>query len=640
MFPEGGRRLVVYVVYDMRGDVDDFIPYALRGLREHSDRVLVVVNGKLTDAGRAKLEPVADEVLVRDNAGFDIWAHKHALDHLGPAIAEFDEVVLTNDTWFGPVRPYGPVLQRMGQRDVHFWGMTDHAREDPNPFTQKGVLPYHLQSFWIAVRREMFLSDAWAQYWRDLPAMPSYFDAVLKHETLFTERFSEQGYTHGAAYPSADYPTDHPALFNPDLLLADGCPVLKRRPFFHYPPFLDKHAVIGREILRKVGDYGFPLELIWQNLARNVKPKVLNADAGMLEILPEVDVSYDPARPLRIAAVVHVRQADEVGDVLDRVAAVPAPFDLIVTTSDSARVESLRALVEALDAPHATTREVRSLPSDRGRDMAAFFVGCVDVLRDDAYDIVIKVHTRTPNARSVNIARYFRRYQVENLLSSPGYIANVLGLFQRESGLGLVFPPMIHIGYETPGRAWAHYRERALEMCEQLGIRVPLDGVSPLAPLGGMWIGRPAALRLMRDAGWNYADYPASSVVKGAEVSRVQERLLAAAAGELGYHVRTVLNAAHAGLSHGSLEYKVDQLSATLPGYPVEQIQFLHRAGWAGHGGIVALVRMYVNLNHPRVAHAARPLTQPIGSFARRGIFAMRRMKRTLAESRKGKADS
>ena len=89
------------------------------------------------------------------------------------------------------MRPYGPVLERMGERAVHFWGMTDHAREEPNPFTHKGVLPYHLQSFWIAVRREMFLSEAWASYWRDLPAMPGYFDAVLKHEAVFTEHFAD-----------------------------------------------------------------------------------------------------------------------------------------------------------------------------------------------------------------------------------------------------------------------------------------------------------------------------------------------------------------------------------------------------------------------------------------------------------------
>ena len=37
--------------------------------------------------------------------------------------------------------------------------------------------------------------------------------------------------------------------------------------------------------------------------------------------------------------------------------------------------------------------------------------------------------------------------------NSPGYTANVLALFQQERGLGLVYPPMIHIGYPTIGHA-------------------------------------------------------------------------------------------------------------------------------------------------------------------------------------------
>ena len=59
VFPVGGRRLVVYVVFDRRGDVDDYVPVALSGLRDHAARVLVVVNGELTDQGRAALEPDA-----------------------------------------------------------------------------------------------------------------------------------------------------------------------------------------------------------------------------------------------------------------------------------------------------------------------------------------------------------------------------------------------------------------------------------------------------------------------------------------------------------------------------------------------------------------------------------------------------
>jgi lipopolysaccharide biosynthesis protein len=630
VFPVGGRRLVVYVVWDRRGDVDDYIPVALAGLREHAAKILVVVNGSLTDEGRAKLVPVADEIVVRDNVGFDIWAHKAALEHVGAGLAEFDEIVLTNDTWFGPVRPYGPVFERMSERAVHFWGMTDHAREEPNPFTGEGVLPYHLQSFWIAVRREMFLSEQWASYWRDLPEMPSYFDAVLKHEAVFTEYFTSRGYTVDVAFSSAGYPTDHPALFNADLLLADGCPLLKRRPFFHYPPFLDRHAVIGRRILQSVEQYGFPVDAIWQNLARNVAPKVLNTDAGMLEVLPEADTSYDPSRPFRIVVIAHLRVNEEAAEVLKRIADLTVPFDLVVTTSKAERVDEIRELVERMNARHLGSADIRHLPSSDGRDMSAFFVGARDVLLSDRYDLVVKVHSRMPSQRRSNTRRYFRRYQLENLLSSPGYFANVLGLFQKEPGLGLVMPPMIHIGYATAGRAWMFYRDRAAELCKKLGIRVPLDGVSPLAPLGGMWIARREALALLAEHEWTYADYVKPPRSREPELGRVQERIVTLAAGERGFHTRTIMNGEHAALSHVALEYKVDQLSITLPGYPVEQIQFLHRVGWVGGGGVVALTRMYMRMNHPRVAHALHPILTPPLILTRRAIYFLRDAKARL----------
>ncbi len=151
--------------------------------------------------------------------------------------------------------------------------------------------------------------------------------------------------------------------------------------------------------------------------------------------------------------------------------------------------------------------------------MSAFFIGCRDVLPDGAYDIVIKVHTRTPKARSVNIARYFRRYQLENLLSSPGYVANVLGLFQREPGLGVVFPPMIHIGYAIPGRGWSQYRERA-----HRAVREARN------PRSARWC--VAARTARRDVDrthrraaparrgrWKYRDYPASPQSQGRPTS-------------------------------------------------------------------------------------------------------------------------
>jgi rhamnosyltransferase len=240
--------------------------------------------------------------------------------------------------------------------------------------------------------------------------------------------------------------------------------------------------------------------------------------------------------------------------------------------------------------------------------MSAFLIECRDVLLDGSYDLVLKLHSKKSSRKSFNADRYFVRHQLENLLSSPGYAANVLALFQREPGLGVVFPPMIHIGIPTMGRGWSVHRPRAEELLASMGVQVPLDGVSPLAPLGGMWIARPEALVLLLQREWTYEDFAPSKRHPYADLARTQERTIAYVAGERGYHCRTILNAEHAAISHTAIEYKLDQLASTTPGYPIEQIQFLHRAGWTGHGGVVGLARMYLRLNHPGASRAIDPV--------------------------------
>jgi len=611
-FPADGRRLIVYMIYDARGEIDDYIPYKLERLREHADELFVVVNGKLGAAGRARLEPYADTILVRENVGFDVWAYKTALDTIGQErLAGFDELILMNYTWFGPVRPFGPVFERMDAVEADFWGMTDHGEIVPNPFTKNGILHRHLQSHWIAVRGRLLRSDAWREYWDSMPMIESYTDSILQHESRFTHHFEQAGFRSAVAFAEADYPSTHPAMMNADLLIEDGCPALKRRVFFHYPPYLDQHAVIGRWVLDTAERAGYPVRMVFQNIVRNAKPKELYADASMHEILPYVDVSYDPTDAPRLAAVAHIFYEEMTDEILDRLATLPAPFDLFITTTSDEKADAIRAALAARSDAGVREVEIRLLPSNRGRDLSAFFIACKDVLEPGRYDLVVKIHSKQTAQGTFNTGRYFKLQQFDNLLPSPGFAANAIALFQKEPGLGMVFPPMIHIGYPTLGRGWYANREPAEKLAAELGIRVPFDDISPLAPYGCMWICRPEALRLMVEHDWKYDDYAPPHKHFDGSLAHVQERLVAYAAAELGYHSRTIASAEHASISHTALEFKLDQMGATMPGYAIDQIQFLHRAGWLGHGGIVALTRVYLKINHPRVAAMLRPLDRP-----------------------------
>lgn len=612
------RRATIYVVYDRRGMIEDYVLHALRGLRGDSEHILAVVNGELTDEGRARLAGVTDDILVRENVGFDIWGHRDGLAHLGERIADFDEIVLTNDTWFGPVRPYAPVFARMADESVHFWGMTDNVGMK-NPATGTGRVPDHLQSFWLAVRREMFLSDEWRDYWAALPAMADYYDAVLKHEVVFTQHFEQAGFRSAAAFPSNAYPSKHPALFTPDLLIADGCPLVKRRPFFHWPPYLDRHAVIGRWIAEDMAGYGYPVEHMYSNLARNVAPKDLNADLGLNDVLADVDTGYDPERALRIVAILHIFYVDMTDEMLDRVDTLPGAYDLVVTTQDEERAAQIRAIIDARPREGRNV-DVRVVASNDGRDQSAFMVGCRDVLLDGGYDIVVKLHSKKTPQDGFNVGRAFKEQQFFNLLSSPGYTANVLRMFQTEPGLGLVYPPMVHIGYPTMGRAWWANKPGFEKLAARMGIRVPLDDISPLAPYGSMFIGRPEALRLLVEQPWEYGDFGGAEAYQDGGLAHVLERVPSYAAAELGYHTRTVMNAEYAAVSYTTLEFNFDEMSSTVPGRTHHQIAFLRGIGHVGEGKLRDFARMYMRRNFPGAGTKARALKNRVVGGVRRRL--------------------
>ena len=129
------KRLGIFFFYEKNGDVDDFITYYLRDLARNLTELIVVCNGKLSKQGRAAFEEFTDQIIVRENKGLDVWAYKTALDHYGwQRLSEFDEVVMTNSTLMGPVRPLKEMFDAMAERtNLDFWGLTIHHGAEGNP---------------------------------------------------------------------------------------------------------------------------------------------------------------------------------------------------------------------------------------------------------------------------------------------------------------------------------------------------------------------------------------------------------------------------------------------------------------------------------------------------------------------------
>ena len=152
-------RAVVLAHYDPDGIIDPSVVRGLQVYRAVADRLVVVsASARSLPAEAASL---ADEFLPRDNVGYDFGSWRDGLSLLGP-LDRFDEVICVNDSAYGPFADLGPVLADPRVAAADFWGMIRSA--------QRGD---HLQSWFLAFRRPVLTSPAFARFWEGVVPQPS-----------------------------------------------------------------------------------------------------------------------------------------------------------------------------------------------------------------------------------------------------------------------------------------------------------------------------------------------------------------------------------------------------------------------------------------------------------------------------------
>ncbi|MFW8744924.1 rhamnan synthesis F family protein [Mesorhizobium japonicum] len=544
--------MIFLLHWDPRGEVEDYVLHLVRGLRPHAERIVAMSNGALTPAGRERLESVADAVWERENVGLDAWGHKTAMERFGlDELAGFDELILMNTTFYGPIGSFASTFERMDAAEVDFWGMTEHARVVPNGFTGRGVMNRHLQSYWLAVRSRMFRSDEWLHYWENLPEIRTYLDAVLKWETELTTHFEELGFVDEVAY-AGDHRTLNPAMFDPETLLDEGMPIVKRRIFFEDPMMLVNERVAAWRVALRMMESGYPADLLWPDLARHTAPRVLQTNSGAYAIDTDATSAYDAAHPLAIAVAVHVVAPSGLVRVLLSLRALPGPHDLYITVADEKTRSAVEAALAEVDDSHRAWVEVRVLERRGDRyGMEALVVALRDVIDSERYDVIVKLRA-VERHRGADV----QEHALASLLGTPNRTANALALLQSDATIGVVQAPIFAAGSQDLGDHPEAGFDAARSLARQLGIRVPLDDAIPLLPPSAAMLVRPAALRLLLDTTAVPSVRPHDHerdldlLLGGARL-----RLITAAAGELGFRTFTTINARYAAALYDSLYF-------------------------------------------------------------------------------------
>ncbi|PWM56369.1 MAG: rhamnan synthesis protein F [Subdoligranulum variabile] len=550
------KRLGIFFFYEKNGDVDEFILYYLADLVKNLSELVVVCNGKLSEQGRAAFGQFTDHIIVRENKGLDVWAYKTALDSYGwEKLSEFDEVVMTNSTLMGPVRPLREMFDAMAaQEDLDFWGLTIHHGAKTNPFKGKHLyryLPVHIQSHFIVYRKRFIQSPELQAYWNEMPMIESYTDSVQRYEAVFTKQFEDRGFKWDVYVKTDDLKefTDYPLLVCPVRLLRDKkCPLFKRRSFMHtLEAYLNDTA---GEPVRELYDYlrdetDYPVDLIWKNMIRTMHPHEFTRNLGLTRVIPpqvqDPALAQQVCEGRRIALAMHLYFMDMLDQSLAFAAKFPPQTDVFISTNDEEKKRRIEQAFAGQDLHSVTVLVVEN----RGRDVAAFLCDLAPHLR--GYDYVCFMHDKKAiQTKPGSVGASFGYVCNENVCKNAAHVRNVLCEFERDPYLGILCPP-----YPTHGLyfmnmcsgGWGPNFENTKQLLKTLHLDVPISGEeSPIAPFGSVFWFRPAALEPLFAHGWEHSDFPPEPLPQDGTISHAIERVYPFVAQAAGYYPAVVMS--------------------------------------------------------------------------------------------------
>jgi lipopolysaccharide biosynthesis protein len=176
-------KVVVFVHFDRHGGVRPQLLSYMREFAAHGRAVVFVTNaGLLKPEAETQLREICSAIIVRRNRGYDFGAWREAIEHLGLPRAETAELILVNDSVFGPLRPIGDMLEKFDYGTADVWGLTESWQTR-----------YHLQSFFLAFGPAALGSAAFTKFWANVRPVPAKSYIVKIYEVGITQVMLKAG---------------------------------------------------------------------------------------------------------------------------------------------------------------------------------------------------------------------------------------------------------------------------------------------------------------------------------------------------------------------------------------------------------------------------------------------------------------
>ncbi|MCX2975682.1 hypothetical protein EYC87_19070 [Halieaceae bacterium IMCC8485] len=172
----------VFAHFDISNIIDEYVLYYLDALTQQCSEIIFVTTSSLDEKSRQALHTRNIAFIERTNEGYDFYSYKKGLEAL--KLNKFDELILCNDSVYGPSSALQPIIEEMRDRPCDFWGMTESYD-----------LARHLQSYFLVFNQKAFLSETFQSFWNNLAIIDNKREIIESYEVGLSRSLVKDGLT-------------------------------------------------------------------------------------------------------------------------------------------------------------------------------------------------------------------------------------------------------------------------------------------------------------------------------------------------------------------------------------------------------------------------------------------------------------
>ncbi|MBR0904599.1 rhamnan synthesis F family protein [Bradyrhizobium liaoningense] len=181
------RRVCLFSHFDVQNKLDKHVLYYLSALADEGFSIVLITSNMELDAESfAAAREICAAVVHRENKGYDFAGWSTAIQ-VFRGIYKANQILLANDSVYGPMRSLASIFETMERKPCDFWGITESLEVE-----------WHLQSYFLLFTRAAVRAPVFKQFWENVTAISDKTELIHRYEVPLGRIFAETGLRPGA----------------------------------------------------------------------------------------------------------------------------------------------------------------------------------------------------------------------------------------------------------------------------------------------------------------------------------------------------------------------------------------------------------------------------------------------------------